>query len=71
MNSPPRSNSPLPADYAFVIQLAAHTSLDLSEVSGRIEHVRSRVDTTFNSLDDLINFIKQMLVQVHHNSKAS
>src|SRR5215468_3196254 len=53
---------PLPARRAFVVQFRAQTQVDLSRFAGRIEHVVSGHARRFETLDELVECLVQMLV---------
>ena len=61
MNSQPDSRGLFPIHHAFVVQLAAEATLEGQHMRGRVEHVISRVATTFNSVEALLDFFKQVL----------
>jgi len=67
MTPPPKRTSaptdegpraPLPAERAFVVQLRADADLTNGTVSGRIEHVRSGAAALFESVDQLIAWMR-------------
>jgi hypothetical protein len=64
----PRSTSPLSAQRAFVVQFREDTLVTAGRfagrVAGRVEHVRSGQAKHFWSLDELLDFIVQMLTAV-------
>ena len=75
MTTPPKRTSapahegpraPLPAERAFVVQLRADADLTTGAVSGRIEHVRSGAAALFESVDQLIAWMRQA---VAHNQR--
>jgi hypothetical protein len=53
---------PLPAQRAFVVQFSAQTQVDLGRFAGRIEHVVSGHARRFETLDELLACLVQMLV---------
>ena len=53
---------PLPARRAFVVQFSAQTQVDLGQFAGRIEHVVSGHARRFETLDELLACLVQMLV---------
>jgi hypothetical protein len=53
----------LPAERAFVVQLAATAEVTSGRLEGRIEHVVSGQATQFASLEDLLAFMARVLRQ--------
>jgi hypothetical protein len=51
----------LPAQRAFVVQLAATAEVALGRLEGRVEHVVSGQATQFASLEDLLAFMARVL----------
>lgn len=51
----------LPVDRAFLLQLAGDIDLEGTEVSGRIEHVRTGEAVHFASMPELLSFLRQVL----------
>ncbi|MGE3541000.1 MAG: hypothetical protein AB7N91_26640 [Candidatus Tectimicrobiota bacterium] len=51
----------LAPQYAFVVQLATDTQIEVGRMHGRVEHVVSRQATHFTSLETLLTFIAQVL----------
>ena len=60
----------LPRNRAFVVQLYAHTVVDASHISGRIEHVSSGRATHFASWAELEAFIATTL-NTHNAERGS
>src|SRR5262245_34493222 len=53
---------PLPARRAFVVQFSAQTQVKLCQFAGRVEHVVSGHARRFQTLDELVACLVQMLV---------
>ena len=51
----------LPARRAFVVQLHAEAEVEQGRFNGRVEHVVSRQAIHFESLEELVTFIAQMV----------
>jgi hypothetical protein len=51
----------LPVQRAFVVQFSAQTQVDLGQYAGRIEHVVSGHARRFETLDELVECLVQML----------
>jgi len=64
-----QSPSFVPAQ-AFVVQFGRETALDTGRMSGRVEHVVSGRVARFQSLDELVAFMTEVLREVastlHH-----
>jgi hypothetical protein len=60
---PPQSaeHSPLLPQYAFVVQLRAGADVQRGHLTGRVEHVLSGQATSFESLEELLQFMAQLL----------
>jgi len=52
----------LPARRAFVVQFSAQTQVELGWFAGRVEHVVSGHARRFQTLDELVGCLVQMLV---------
>jgi hypothetical protein len=53
----------LPARWAFVVQLHAETQVEQGFFKGRVEHLVSHRAAHFESLEELLAFIVQMVTQ--------
>ena len=53
-----RPRATLPADRAFVVQLRADTDFDGGPVTGRVEHVSSGAAALFDSVEELIAWMR-------------
>jgi len=53
---------PLPAQRAFVVQFSAQTNVELGRFDGRVEHVVSGHARCFQTLEELVVSLVQMLV---------
>jgi hypothetical protein len=62
LNSNSAQQPSLPADRAFVVQFHSDVRLEQDEFSGRIEHLVSGQAAHFQSQEELLSFIKKMLV---------
>ena len=56
-----KSQPSLPARKAFVVQLHAETQAEQGHFRGRVEHLVSHQAAHFESLEELIAFIVQVL----------
>jgi len=52
----------LPSNRAFVVQLHADAEVDKGRVFGRVEHIVSFQATHFQSIEELVAFIKQVIM---------
>jgi hypothetical protein len=55
---------PLPADRAFVVQLHLEADVRRGRIIGRAVHVVSGQATRFDSVEDLLMFIDQVLMRL-------
>jgi len=46
---------------AFVIQFRPETNIEANRIAGKVEHISSHEAKHFTSLDELLEFIAQML----------
>jgi hypothetical protein len=53
---------PLPTQRAFVVQFSAQTNVALGQFAGRVEHVVSGHARHFQTLEELVGCLVQMLV---------
>ena len=63
MNQDDGHDRRLPAQRAFVVQLAATAEVASGRLEGRVEHVVSGQATQFASLEDLLAFMARVLRQ--------
>jgi len=49
---------------AFVVQFGRETDLDTGRMAGRVEHVVSGKAARFQSLDELVAFMREVLREV-------
>jgi hypothetical protein len=63
--------SVLPVDRAFVVQFSPETSLSDGRVSGRVEHVHGGRSAHFESLDQLLAFVGQVLRETSIETKGA
>jgi hypothetical protein len=56
----------LPAEHAFVVQLAATADVAQGRLEGRVEHVLSGHATQFHTLAELLAFMARLLHQRRH-----
>ena len=49
---------------AFVVQFGRETALDTGRIAGRVEHVVSRKAGRFQSVDELMAFMTEVLREV-------
>ncbi len=59
----PKKQPGLPRNRAFVVQLHAAANVDKGEVQGRIEHVASAQSAHFQSVEELVAFMVQVLIE--------
>jgi hypothetical protein len=56
-----RQQSSLPTNRAFVLQFRTDADIEQGRFDGRIEHVVSGQTTLFHSLEELMQFLSQVL----------
>ena len=56
---------------AFVIQMRPETDVNAGILHGRIEHIPSSRAIRFQSLDQLLSFIAEVLVSVQPNKETN
>lgn len=61
---PSQGQSPLSIHRAFVVQFRAETDVEKQRFVGRVEHVASGQVAYFDSLEGLLAFIRQILIQL-------
>lgn len=61
MTSGPAAGTALAPDWAFVVQLREGTALVATQLQGRIEHVTSGQAGAFESLEQALEFMRQVL----------
>ena len=54
---------------AFVVQFGRETDLDTGRLAGRVEHVVSGKGARFQSLDELVAFMTEVLREVASTSR--
>ncbi|HSF33591.1 MAG TPA: hypothetical protein VLK82_24370 [Candidatus Tectomicrobia bacterium] len=64
MMQPSGRDRPLPTERAFVVQLHAETEMARGRILGRVEHVLSGQAAHFDTLEDLLTFIEQVLTSL-------
>ena len=58
-----RPRAPLPVERAFVVQLRADADLGEGAVSGRIEHVSSGAAALFESVEQLLAWMREAVAR--------
>jgi hypothetical protein len=70
MKSPLEQRPAFAPAQAFVVQFGRETDLDTGRMAGRVEHVVSRKAGRFQSVDELMAFMTEVLREVastlHH-----
>jgi hypothetical protein len=61
VNNLPADESPLSPHRAFVVQFTENTDVAHSQWAGRVEHVTSGQATRFQSREQLLAFVAQVL----------
>ena len=61
MNNPRADQSPLSPHRAFVVQLREQADVEHGRWAGRVEHVTSGQATHFQSLEELVAFVAQIV----------
>jgi len=61
----------LPVDRAFVVQFSPETSVADGRLGGRVEHVHSGRSAHFESLDQLLAFVGQVLSEPSNETKGA
>lgn len=64
-----RSHGPFPIQHAFVVQFAAETTLNATDITGRVEHLVSGQAIRFQSLETLFAFMAAQLQEVQQTSR--
>lgn len=64
MEAPRPSKPPLSPHWAFVVQFRVGTELESGRIWGKVEHVVSGQATHFESLDELMTFMTQVLSEM-------
>jgi hypothetical protein len=68
MNSQLEQSPAFAPAQAFVVQFGRDTALDTGRMAGRVEHVVSGRVARFQSLDELVAFMTQVLREVEATS---
>ena len=66
--------APLSVHWAFVVHLRTSADITRGQIAGRVEHVVSGQSIHFNSLEELLAFMAQVLATVRappHRSPSS
>ena len=64
----PTPTGPFPIQHAFVVQLAAETTLDATGITGRVEHLVSGQAIRFESVEALCAFMVARLQEVQQTT---
>lgn len=56
---------------AFVVQFGRDTAVDIGRMAGRVEHVVSGKVARFQSLDELVAFMTEVLREVAETSRST
>ena len=67
----PTTQPAYPTQRAFVVQLHAETDVAQSEVRGRAEHIVSGQVTYFQTVEELAQFMVQVLTSTTEHSQTS
>ena len=59
----------LPTDRAFVVQVHADATVEQGQVWGRVEHIVSGRATHFQSVEELVTFMVQVLTRATESSE--
>jgi hypothetical protein len=59
----PRNQPSLPTKRAFVVQVHVDAQVEQQEFKGRVEHLVSGEATHFDSLEELVAFVVQVLTE--------
>ena len=57
------AKAPLSVHWAFVVHFRLSTNVTQGQIAGRVEHVVSGQSTHFDSLEELLAFVGQVLAQ--------
>ena len=52
---------------AFVVQFRSETAVEIGRFEGKVEHVASHQSKRFHSLDELLEFIGNVLAEVRNS----
>ena len=69
MKSPLEQRPAFAPAQAFVVQFGRETAVDAGHMAGRVEHVVSRKSARFQSLDELIAFMIEVLREVEASTR--
>ena len=58
-------------EQAFVVHLGLETGVDTGRMVGRVEHVVSRKRARFQSLDELVSFMTEVLREIKETTRQS
>jgi len=61
MIEPTYKAPPLSPDRTFVVQFQEETDVEQRQLLGRVEHVMSGKNRRFQSLEELLEFVRQIL----------
>ena len=61
MHQPHSTGPPFPTRLAFVVQFGAETAVEGGQFLGRVEHIVSGAVAHFHTLDELWDFMRQVL----------
>jgi hypothetical protein len=64
MGKPVTDESPLSPHRAFVVQLREQADVEQGRWAGRVEHVTSGQATHFQSLEEMVTFIRAVLASL-------
>jgi hypothetical protein len=65
------SQSALPTNRAFIVQLRADAEVGQRELSGRVEHLVSMRATHFHSVEELVVFIVQVVTALQTDEEET
>ena len=65
----PISYTTLPTDRAFVVQVHADAAVGKAQLWGRVEHIVSGRSTRFQSVEELVIFMVQVLTSITEGSE--
>jgi len=58
-------------EQAFVVHLGPETGIDTGRMVGRVEHVVSRQRARFQSLDELVSFMTEVLREIKETTRQT
>ena len=58
-------------EQAFVVHFGSETAVDTGRMVGRVEHVVSRKRARFQSVDELVSFMTEVLREIEETTRQT